>query len=64
MAHARLLGAREFEKQLKHRNDQRMAIDERHRTGGQIRGAARQAKRQPTLAVSFKRRQPQVMGVF
>ena len=64
MAHARLLGPRQFEEQLQHRDHQRMAIFQRHRPDRAIGRAPGQTKRQQRLAIALERRQPQVVGMF
>ena len=64
MAHPRLLGARQFKEQLKDRDHQRVPVGQRNRTGGAVRRASRQTEREPSFTVLFKRREPQVMGMF
>jgi len=64
MTHPRLLGARPFKEQLKHRDYQGMAIVERDRTGRLVRRASSQPERQPLLTVSLEGREPQVVGML
>jgi hypothetical protein len=64
MTHPRLLGARPFKEQLKHRDDQGMAIVERDRTGRLVRRASSQPERQPSLTLSLESCEPQVVGMF
>ncbi|MNF54552.1 hypothetical protein D3C84_359840 [compost metagenome] len=64
MAHARLVGARQFQEQLKHCDHQAVSVIQPDSTGRQFGGTSRKPECQPQLTITMDSRQPQIMGVF